>query len=94
MAKSAILSVLEDTIGRYVQGLDAKSLNVAVWAGKIELQSLQLDVLAVNRELARQAAEAPNLAIPFRIVDGSFESLRVDVPWARITSKPVVLRAK
>ena len=94
MAKSAILSVLEDTIGRYVQGLDAKSLNVAVWAGKIELQSLQLDVPAVNRELARQASEAPNLAIPFRIVDGSFETLRVDVPWARITSKPVVLRAK
>ena len=94
MAKSAILSVLEDTIGRYVEGLDAKSLNVAVWAGKIQLQSLKLDVPAVNRELARQAAEAPNLAIPFRIVEGSFESLEVDVPWARITSKPVVLRAK
>ena len=94
MAKSAILSVLEDTIGRYVEGLDAKSLNVAVWAGKIQLQSLKLDVPAVNRELARQAAEAPNLAIPFRIVEGSFESLQVDVPWARITSKPVVLRAK
>ena len=94
MAKSAILSVLEDTIGRYVEGLDAKSLNVAVWAGKIQLQSLKLDVAAVNRELARQAAEAPNLALPFRIVEGSFESLQVDVPWARITSKPVVLRAK
>ena len=93
MAKAAILNVLEDTIGRYVQGLDAKSLNVAVWAGKIELQSLKLDVDAVNRELARQAAEAPNFALPFRVVDGSFASLTVDVPWARITSKPVVLRA-
>lgn len=94
MAKSAILNVLEDTIGRYVLGLDAKSLNVAVWAGKIELNSLQVDVDAVNRELKRQALEAPNLALPFRIVSGSFDSLRVDVPWARITSKPVVLRAK
>jgi vacuolar protein sorting-associated protein 13A/C len=43
--------------------------------------------------LARQALDAPNLAIPFRIVKGSFESLRVEVPWARLTSKPVVLRA-
>ncbi len=94
MAKAAILNVLEDTIGRYVVGLDAKSLNVAVWAGKIELHSLQLDVDAVNLELARQAAEAPKFAVPFRVVGGNFESLRVDVPWARITSKPVVLRAK
>lgn len=93
MAKAAILNVLEETIGRYVQGLDAKSLNVAVWAGKIELQSLQLDTEAVNRELARQALDAPNLAIPFRIVEGSFESLKVEVPWARLTSKPVVLKA-
>jgi hypothetical protein len=93
MAKAAILNVLEDTIGRYVVGLDAKSLNVAVWAGKIELQSLQLDVEAVNLELARQAAEAPKFAIPFRVVEGNFAALRVDVPWARITSKPVVLRA-
>jgi vacuolar protein sorting-associated protein 13A/C len=48
MAKAAILHVLEETIGRYVLGLDAQSLNVAVWAGKIQLQSLQLDVDAVN----------------------------------------------
>ena len=65
---------------------------MAVWAGKIELHSLKLDVEAVNRELARQAAEAPNLALPFRIVSGSFSHLRVDVPWARITSRPVVMR--
>jgi hypothetical protein len=93
MAKAAILNVLEDTIGRYVVGLDAKSLNVAVWAGKIELQALQLDVQAVNLELQRRAQEAPNFALPFRVVEGNFDALRVDVPWARIASKPVVLRA-
>ena len=94
MAKSAILNVLEETIGRYVLGLDAQSLNVAVWAGKISLQSLELDTNAVNLELARRAAEAPRFAIPFRVVEGRFEKLRVDVPWARITSKSVVLRAE
>lgn len=46
----------------------------------------------MNREIARQAADAPNLALPFRVVNGSFRHLRVDVPWARITSRPVVMR--
>ena len=48
MAKKAILEVLESTIGKYVLNLDAESLNVGVWAGKVELQSLQLDVNAAN----------------------------------------------
>ena len=94
MAKQAILDVLEKTIGKYVKNLDPQSLNVAVWKGQIQLQSLELDLDAINTELARQAAESPNLAIPFRVIDGSFGSLQVDVPWSHIMSQPVVLRAK
>ena len=66
---------------------------MAVWSGKIELSNLSLDVAAVNAELARQAREAPNLAIPLRVVEGRFDTLRVEVPWARITSRPVVVKA-
>ena len=94
MAKQAILDVLEKTIGKYVKNLDAESLNVAVWQGQIELHSLELNLDAINAELARQAAESPNLAIPFRVIDGSFGSLHVEVPWTRITSRSVVFRAK
>ena len=94
MAKKALLDVLEQTIGKYVKNLDAESLNVAVWSGKIELHSLELDVDSVNAELDRQAAETPNLAVPLKVVSGSFESLQVDVPWAKITSRPVVMTAK
>ncbi len=93
MAKKALLDVLEQTIGKYVQNLDAESLNVAVWSGKIALTNLELDVDAVNTELDRQAAEAPNLAVPLEVVSGQFESLEVDVPWASLTSRSVVLRA-
>ena len=94
MAKQALLDVLEQSIGKYVKNLDAESLNVAVWSGKIELHSLELDVEAVNAELDRQAAEAPNLALPIKVLGGSFHSLEVDVPWASLTSRPVVLRAQ
>lgn len=94
MAKKALLDVLEQTIGKYVKNLDAESLNVAVWSGKIELHSLELDVAAVNAELDRQAAETPNLALPLQVLSGHFEALEVDVPWASLTSRSVVLRAR
>lgn len=94
MAKKAILEVLESTIGRYVHNLDAESLNVAVWSGKIELHNLQLDVSAVNTELCRRAIDAPNLASPFRVISGNFDSVQLDVPWARLSSRPVVFRAR
>lgn len=94
MAKKALLDVLEQTIGKYVKNLDAESLNVAVWSGRIELHQLELDVDAVNKELDRQAAIAPNLAIPFRVRSGRFESFQVNVPWAHLSSQSVVLRAK
>ena len=94
MAKAAILDVLESTIGKYVKNLDSESLNVALWNGQIELNSLELNIGAVNAELDRQAAEAPNLALPFRVSGGRFDSLQIDVPWARISSRSVVFRAK
>lgn len=94
MAKKALLDVLEKTIGKYVLNLDAESLNIAVWNGTIELNSLEVNIQAVNEELDRQAAEAPNLAVPFRVTSGKFNSFQVDVPWANLMSRPVVMRAK
>ena len=66
---------------------------MGVWSGKIELQSLQLDIHAVNSELSRRAQLAPNLACPFKVIEGKFDKVQLDVPWARLTSRPVVFRA-
>lgn len=66
---------------------------MAIWSGKIELQSLQLDVHAVNSELSRRAQLAPNLACPFKVIEGRFDKVQLDVPWARLSSRPVVFRA-
>ena len=51
MAKNIILDVLENTIGRYVLNIDAGSLNVALWSGKVELKIVKLNVNVVNSEL-------------------------------------------
>ncbi len=77
-----------------MKNLDPESLSVAVWSGKIELNSLELDVESINDMLDKKAEEAPNLAMPFKVLSGRFESFQVDVPWANISSKPVVLRAR
>jgi len=58
------------------------------------LSKLELNTEAVNQKLARQAIDSPALAIPLRVVGGQFDTFQVDVPWAKLTSKPVVLRAK
>ncbi len=49
---------------------------------------------SINYMLDKKAEEAPNLAMPFKVLSGRFESFQVDVPWTRITSSPVVLRAQ
>jgi len=94
MAKAALLDVLRQTIGKYVKNLDTESLSIAVWSGKIELNSLELDVESINNMLDKRAIEAPNLAMPFKVISGNFESFQVDVPWNHILSRPVVLRAQ
>lgn len=94
MAKAALLDVLRQTIGKYVKNLDPEKLNVAIWSGKIELNSLELDVESINSMLDQKAEEAPNLAMPFKVVSGHFESFQVDVPWSKISSSPVILRAR
>eukprot|EP00536_Pseudo-nitzschia_multiseries_P011592 jgi/Psemu1/206332/e_gw1.405.38.1 len=92
--RTALLDVLRQTIGKYVKNLDPESLNVAVWDGKIELNSLELDVESINMMLDKKAEEAPNLAMPFKVISGRFESFQVDVPWTQLTSRSVTMRAR
>ena len=94
MAKRALLDWLESTIGRYVENLDANSLNVAVWSGRIELKSLRIDCDAINEELTRKAHLAPHEAAPVRIVSGSIDCFTVEIPWVGIVNQPVVVRAR
>ena len=47
MAKQALLSVLQKTMGKYVDGLDAKSLNLGLWSGKVALSN-KLSLIVPN----------------------------------------------
>ena len=89
MAKQALLSVLKNTIGKYVSNLDAESLNVGIWKGQIELHDLTLDLQACQNALDT-AVPHP---IPLQVLGGSFRSLQIDIPWRHLSSKSVILKA-
>ena len=65
--KKTLLDVLERSIGQYVHNLDAENLNIGIWSGKIELNGMELNVNAVNKELSKNNAA---LGIPFRVLSG------------------------
>jgi vacuolar protein sorting-associated protein 13A/C len=78
MAKSLLLKVLVDVLGKYVEGLTEDNLKVGVWSGKIQLFNLKLKESALDE-----------LQLPVRVVKGSLKSLIVKVPWTQLESKPV-----
>ena len=56
--KRAVAQVLQTTLGEYIEGIDPASLNVGLWAGKIELSDLRLRPTAVAALAAALAAAA------------------------------------
>jgi hypothetical protein len=49
LAKATVASVLERTVGKYVDGLNAEALNLSIWSGKIELSNLSLKTAAIGK---------------------------------------------
>jgi hypothetical protein len=41
MFEDKVAAVLQKQLGAFVEGLDAKSLNIGVWSGQIVLENLQ-----------------------------------------------------
>jgi vacuolar protein sorting-associated protein 13A/C len=78
MAKSLLLTVLVEVLGKYVEGLKEENLKVGVWSGKIQMFNLKLKENALD-----------DLNLPVKIVRGSLKSLVVKVPWTQLASKPV-----
>lgn len=78
MAKKLLVSVLKDTLGKYVDGLTDENLQIFYTKGEIDIKDLQLK---------KSALEALNL--PITIVEGHLKTLKVIVPWAHLESKPV-----
>lgn len=78
MAKRLLLGILEDLLGKYVDGLTTDNLQVGIWSGKLEFNNL---------ELKRSSLDSLNL--PVTISHGTLKQLKAIIPWTALDSKPV-----
>ena len=76
--KSLIIDVLQRTVGEFIVGLDQDNLKVGVTSGEIVLTDLELNTAALAR-----------FHLPVDVRSARVESLRVEIPWVALSSKPV-----
>lgn len=49
MFEGKVAAILNAQLGAFVEGLDAKALNIGVWSGQIVLENLQVGLLGRPR---------------------------------------------
>lgn len=80
--EGVLVSVVQRLIGRFVDGLDTKSLKLSIWKGKVVLKDVQLRPDALY-----------SLGLPLSVRSGSIERLTLDIPWRRLGKEPVIVHA-
>ena len=78
MLESVVERLLSRYLAQYVHGISRDKLSVAVWSGNVELEDLH-----VKPEVSDL------LGIPFRVLWGRIQKIKLTIPWSRIGSSPV-----
>jgi vacuolar protein sorting-associated protein 13A/C len=78
MAKALLFKVLNDTIGKYIDGLTEDNLKLSVFSGTISLQNV-----ALNRKGIEE------LKLPISVINGFVESINIEIPWTSLESSSV-----
>ena len=80
MAKSVLLGVLTDFLGKFVDDLTEENLKIAVWNGVIQLDKIKIKKSAFD-----------SLKLPVSIEKATVQALKLTIPWASLDSKPVII---
>ena len=76
--ESIVVSVLNSTLGQWVEGLDADALKISVFKGEVVLRNLELKESAFD-----------GLGVPVSLVAGHVGLIKLDIPWRSLASKPI-----
>ena len=80
MLEGAVAAVLQKALGAYLEGIDSASLRASVWDGDIVLREVSLRTSALEA-----------LQLPVRVLGGSVGAVRVQVPWRKLRTDPIVI---
>jgi vacuolar protein sorting-associated protein 13A/C len=78
MFESLLNSILEKTLGQYIEGLKKEDLEVSVWSGDVELNNVK-----IKKDIFQ------TFGLPLELIYGQIGRLKICVPWKNIGSKPV-----
>ncbi|XP_063238425.1 intermembrane lipid transfer protein VPS13A-like [Bacillus rossius redtenbacheri] len=80
MLEGVVATVLNRYLGKYVQDLDTENLNVGIFSGEVQLLDLRLKPEALYE-----------LDLPIEVKAGTVGRISLSIPWAGLTSQPVVI---
>lgn len=78
MLESLVASILNRTLGSYVEDFDPNQLNIGIWSGDAKLRDLKLKKEALDR-----------IGLPLSLKLGHIGQLTLQIPWSNLGSKPV-----
>ncbi|GMM46069.1 membrane morphogenesis protein [Pichia kluyveri] len=78
MLESLVASILNKTLGAYVENFDPNQLNIGIWSGDVTLKNLKLKSESLDK-----------LNLPINLNCGHLGTLTMQIPWSNLKSKPV-----
>ena len=78
MFESILEKALNSVLGKYIEDLDSKDLNISIWGGDIKLNDIKLKKDIFNM-----------YKVPLDLIFGQIGELHIKVPWKNLGSSPV-----
>ena len=78
MLERLISSVLNRTLGNFIENLDAEQLNISIWNSNVKLENLQIKPTIFD-----------SMPVPFTLHYGKVGKIFIDIPILNINNSPL-----
>lgn len=79
--ESYVTPLILSYVDKYIKNIKPEDSQLSLWGGEAVFNNLDLKLDVLERELN----------LPFTFVNGHIHELRINVPWTKLTSEPVVI---